>query len=435
MDLALAIGSSLAVAALPAALVALAARRWRIFRPLAFPLYVAALAAGLGVFSLFGLETSARLDTTLVWLLVLLAAIALVRLAALFYFDVYLHGRRGVRLPPLLPTVVTWGAFLAVGLAVLKAAVPGLPLTAFVTTSAVTSLILGLALQPILSNFFSGMVITLERPFRINDWIRLGDTEARVVAITWRTTHLRTRDNDTLIVPNSRIADQEILNFAYPHPMHMERIEVGVHYRTPPYRVEQALMDVAGRVDSVLEKPSPSVQLRSFDDSAVTYELRVWIADFTHKPRIASQLRSEIWEEFRRRGFTIPFPIRTLEIEPRAGALAALRDAADGAARAAPVGASLYVARGEDRGKSVELAQGTVTVGRSSQCELRLTAAQVSKEHFRIERQGDDLVLTDLESSHGTLVNGRRTERRVLQDLDRISIDETVIVFENPAHG
>jgi pSer/pThr/pTyr-binding forkhead associated (FHA) protein len=91
------------------------------------------------------------------------------------------------------------------------------------------------------------------------------------------------------------------------------------------------------------------------------------------------------------------------------------------------------VARGEDRGRSVEVGDAPVTVGRSSQCDLRLTAAQVSKEHFRVEVEGDDLVLIDLESSFGTQVNGQRTERRVLRDMDRISIGDTVIVFEDRA--
>lgn len=434
MELALAIGTSIAVAVVLLALVAFAQRRWRLLRSLAFPLYVAALAAGVKTFTLFGLETHAEIDSALTWLLVFLATIAVVRLVALFYFDLYLHGQRGVRLPPLLPTVVTWAAYVGAALAILKVAVPDLPLTALVTTSAVTSLILGLALQPILGNFFAGMVITLEKPFRINDWIRFGDTEARVVAITWRTTHLRTRDNDTLIVPNGRIADQEVLNYAYPHPMRLERVYVGVHYRTPPYRVKQALMDVAARVDGVLEKPSPSVYLHDFDESAIRYELRVWIEDIAHKPRIASHLKSEIWEEFRRRRFTIPFPIRTLEIEPRARTVELLREAAEATAATAVRG-SLYVARGDDRGLSVELGDGVVTVGRSGHCELRLTAPQVSKEHFRIERDGDDLVLTDLDSSHGTSVNGHPATRHVLRDLDRISIDDTVLVFEDAARG
>ena len=116
-------------------------------------------------------------------------------------------------------------------------------------------------------------------PFRINDWILVGDQEGRVTSITWRTTHLRTRDNDNLIFPNAKIAGETVLNYLYPHALHMERIYVGVHYRTPPYRVRAALVSAGGRVDGVLDKPHPQVYTFEFDDSAITYELRVWIND------------------------------------------------------------------------------------------------------------------------------------------------------------
>ena len=134
-------------------------------------------------------------------------------------------------------------------------AFPGLNIGPLLASGAVTSLVLGLALQPILGNFFSGLVISLERPFRIDDWIEYQGIEAKVVGITWRTTRLRTRDNDDLVVSNARIAQEDVKNFYYPHPLHMERIYVGVHYRTPPYRVKQALLRAAARVDKVLDKP------------------------------------------------------------------------------------------------------------------------------------------------------------------------------------
>ena len=92
-----------------------------------------------------------------------------------------------------------------------------------------------------------------------------------------------------------------------------------MHYRTPPYRVKQALLDAADRTEGVLEKPSPEVYLLDFGDSAILYELRIWIEDIAHRPRIGSHCRSEIWEEFRRQGITIPYPIRTLEFEGSGG--------------------------------------------------------------------------------------------------------------------
>ena len=186
-----------------------------------------------------------------------------------------------------------------------------------VATSAVTSLVLGLALQPILGNFFAGLVIAVERPFRINDWIKVNGIDGRVVDITWRTTHLRTRDNDNLVIPNGKLADERVLNFYYPHPMHLERVHVGADYRVPPYRVRRALLEAVTGVAGALDKPSPDVYVLSFDESAIRYELRVWIEDMAQSTRIASDLRARVWEELKKAGIRIPFPVRTLEIAPR----------------------------------------------------------------------------------------------------------------------
>lgn len=405
-------------------------RRLRIVERLAFPLKIATLVGGIKVFTLFDVSHSTDLDRFLTWALLFMLAILILRVAGLYFFDVHLHAHRGIRLPPLLPLVVMGLAYLVTALVTAKVIFPEWEMTALVATSAVTSLVLGLALQPILGNFFAGIVISLERPFRINDWILFDDTEGRVVDITWRTTHLRTRNNDNLVIPNSLIADQAILNYFYPHPLHLERICVGVHYRTPPYRVKQALLDVAERIDSVLEKPSPAVYLLEFGDSAITYELRVWIEDYAHKPRIVSHVKSEIWEEFRRRDIVIPFPIRTLEIEPRAKTLEVTRPRRVARDEDSPWPARLYVARGPDRGRGCHLHGQEVTVGRSTSCTFTVLEPRASGEHFRIEWQDGAYLLTDLESHNGTRINGERVESQVLRDFDRVEVGDTVIVFE-----
>ena len=433
MNLALAIAASVATVAVGLGLVMLLRRRLQLVERLSFPLTVAALAGGIKVFTLFDVGELAALDRTLTWALLFLLSVLILRVAGLYFFDVHLHTQRGIRLPPLLPPVVMGAIYLVTALITAKVIFPDWEATALVATSAVTSLVLGLALQPILGNFFAGIVISLERPFRINDWILFNDTEGRVVDITWRTTHLRTRDNDNLVIPNSEIANQSILNFYYPHPLHMERVYVGVHYRTPPYRVKQALMDVAARIDTVLEKPSPAVYLIDFGDSAITYELRIWIEDFSHKPRIVSHVKSEIWEEFRRRGITIPFPIRTLEMEPRVNTLRLARARKPREDQDLPQPARLYVARGQDRGRSCRLHGQPVAVGRSAACTMTLTEPHASKEHFKIEWEDGVYELTDQGSQNGTLINGERVESQVLRDFDRIEVGDTVIVFE--LHG
>ncbi len=450
----LALLGSAGVLALLVIAISFLRRRSFLVRQLTFPLVLAALAATLLVFGRLR-PGYAWLPAALSWTLLFLGLATILRLLAMFLFDVHLMGQRGVRLPPLLPAVAMTLVYLVTALVTLKLSFPGFDIGPLLATSAVTSLVLGLALQPILANFFAGLVISLERPFRINDWIRVGDhQEGRVVAITWRTTHLRTRDNDNIVIPNAKLADERVHNFYYPHPLHLERVRVPVHYKEPPYRVRRVLTDCAAGVPGTLDKPSPDVYVLAFEDSAVIYELRVWIDDVANSPRIGSDLRSRAWEELRKAGMSIPYPTRTLHLAPRpaarrprgqlpvasATAAAATAGQAEAAGQAtgqaattgqaeatggapapaaqplplplppqppaaasgvkgaqeeeAPAPAWLYVLEGPERGRSLALSGSPATVGRSRGCTLALKGApadRLGERQLRGDRPGQQL--------------------------------------------
>ena len=421
----LALLASLGAFALLVALVAWLQRKFFLVRQLAFPLYVGAAAAAVEVYSLLAPPDAGMSDGARAWILLFLGAVTVLRLLGLYFFDVHLRARTGFQLPPLLPAVTMFVVYLIAAFVTLRVVFPKLELGGLIATSAVTSLVLGLALQPILSNFFAGLVISIERPFRINDWIKVGDHEGRVAAITWRTTHLRTRENDNLVIPNSKLADERVVNFYYPHPMHLEKIKVGASYDVPPYRVRRALLEAIAGVPGVLDKPTPEVFLPRFDDSAIGYELRVWMDDVASAPRIASEVRGRIWEVFRKEGITMPYPIRTVEISRRPRPKEADADR--------PHPARLFVTDGIERGQSLDLngtGGGPVTVGRSRSCTLVLTEPNASKEHLRIAWEDGSWVATDQGSSFGTKVNGKPATRAELSPFDRISIGDTVMIFE-----
>lgn len=422
----LALLASLGTFALLVALVTWLQRRSFFVRQLAFPLYVAAAAAAVEVYALLAPPDAGAIERTRAWLLLFLGAVTVLRLLGLYFFDVHLRARTGFQLPPLLPAVTMFVVYLIAAFVTLRITFPKLGLGGLIATSAVTSLVLGLALQPILSNFFAGLVISVERPFRINDWIKVGDVEGRVVSITWRTTHLRTRENDNLVIPNSKLADERVMNYYYPHPMHLERIKVGAAYDAPPYRVRRALLESIVGVPGVLDKPTPEVFVPRFEDSSIGYELRIWLDDVANAPRIASEVRQRIWEVFRKEGITIPYPIRTLEIASRHRRKDAAEDRPD-----RPRPARLFVTDGTERGQSLDLDGETVTVGRSRTCNLVLTEPNASKEHLRIAWEDGAWVASDLGSSFGTRVNGRPATRAALSPFDRISIGDTVMIFES----
>ncbi len=419
---------SVAVLALLIATIAALRKRFFWVRQLAFPLYVAAGVATLEIFRLLQPAYQPEaVGRALGWAWLFLGLIAIFRLLGLYLFDVHLTAKRELRLPPLLPAVAMTLVYLITAFVTLRLSFPKLDVTALIATSAVTSLVLGLALQPILGNFFAGLVISIEKPYRIDDWIKVGEQEGRVAAITWRTTHLRTRDNDNLVIPNGKMADERVLNYHYPHPVHRVKVRVGVHCDEPPYRVRRALLDCPAGVPGILDKPAPDVLMLSFDASSILYELRAWIDDMAQEPRIASDLRARIWEELRREGIAIPYPIQTLEITrpPRP------RPEPEGAEAAGPRPARLYVAEGPERGRSLALdGAGAATVGRSRSCSLPLTDPNASKEHLRLSWEDGAWVMTDLGSSKGTRVNGKPAERAVLSPFDRIALGDTTLVFE-----
>jgi hypothetical protein len=181
------------------------------------------------------------------------------------------------------------------------------------------------------------------------------------------------------------------------------------------------LLECVPGVDGALEKPSPDVYVKEFADSAINYELRVWIKDIADVDRIKSELRSRIWESFKRHGISIPFPIRTLEFAPRP------KRPIDTAPT--PTG-RLFIAEGAGAGVSVALAERPVLVGRAASADMQVADAQVSKEHARIEWTGAGYAIADLGSSFGTLVNGIKVDRSDLRPMDRITIGGTVLVFE-----
>jgi small-conductance mechanosensitive channel len=275
------LAATLFAGGVPAALVYVALlalrRRHPLMRALGLPLSLVAFGLGVAIANVLGVGDMGRGGGVLVaisWFFVIVMVIrGVLRLRGPAETPV------GHRSAAAIAAVTRFFIYAISGATIVTVAFPDANVGPLLATSAVTSLVLGLALQPILTNFFAGVVISLERPFRINDWIQVGEHEGRVTQITWRTTSIRTRQNDTVILPNANMARETLTNYLYPHPLHMSRIYVGAHFLTPPHRVKAAMLAAADQVDGVLDRPSVEVYIHNFDESSITYELRAWIDD------------------------------------------------------------------------------------------------------------------------------------------------------------
>ncbi|PID27975.1 MAG: hypothetical protein CR982_04880 [Candidatus Cloacimonadota bacterium] len=214
-----------------------------------------------------------------------------------------------VKTPKIIHDIILLVIYIFVFFTILKAQL-GIDLTPIVTTSAVVSMVIGLALQDTLTNFIAGLMIHVEKPFNITDWVSINNTEGKVIEINWRTTKVLTFNNDFLIIPNNSIIKNEMVNYNFPSTRHVLPLNIGASYDAPPSKVKSVILDILKSCDDVLRFPNPIIRLTSYDDFSINYEIRVWIDDYGKKKLIEDSVLSKIWYAFNREGIKIPFPIR-----------------------------------------------------------------------------------------------------------------------------
>ncbi len=195
---------------------------------------------------------------------------------------------------------------------ILLAGIWDVDLGAALTALGVTSLVVSLALQDTLSGLASGMLLLGDQPFRAGDWISNGDTEGQVVDINWRTTTLRDRDGDLVIVPNSALASANIINYSAPEPLHRVVVPVQVAYVNPPTLAKAMLIDAARSVPGVLDDPAPGILVTQIDDPLMGYEVTMWVDDYAIVPRVQSDFGTLVWYQSHRHNVPLPSPAQDL---------------------------------------------------------------------------------------------------------------------------
>jgi len=190
----------------------------------------------------------------------------------------------------------------------------GFQLGALMAASAVLAVGIGFGLQNIAQNFISGVILLVEQPVRHGDFIKAGGVLGTVDDIGLRATHIITRDQVTIIVPNSALITAEVINHSRPTTNLRIRIGMGVAYGTDPGKVRDLLMQVAKDEPEVMQTPPPDVRLEDFGDSALSFALYCWIEQAKDDLRIGSQLRFAIDKAFRAAGIEMPFPQRDIHV-------------------------------------------------------------------------------------------------------------------------
>jgi small-conductance mechanosensitive channel len=178
---------------------------------------------------------------------------------------------------------------------------------------------IGLGLQNIVKDFVSGLVMVFERPVQVGDFVDFGQVKGTVARIGSRSTEIRTLDHVSIIVPNSRFLENEVINWSHGNPVSRIRLPVGVSYSSDPEKVREALLEACQEEKQILKAPAPQVFFTGFGDSALEFELVVWISQPSRQVLIRSDLFFAIEASLRRHHIEIPFPQRDLHI--RSGSL------------------------------------------------------------------------------------------------------------------
>lgn len=219
---------------------------------------------------------------------------------------------RFFQFPTILRDILLFIAFVIALMTILQQS--GANLVSLVTTSAVLTAVIGLALQQPIANMFAGLSLQLDRTIVIGDWIKIDERIGRIEKISFRATTITTRDDDMLTFPNAYFMQNAVLNYSRPTDRHRMWCEVGFAYRHPPNDVKKVLEESLRGCDGVLETPSPIAIVKAFGDSAVNYVVLYWIREFGQEVLIESNVRTRIWYAAQRAGLEIPFPIRTVHM-------------------------------------------------------------------------------------------------------------------------
>ena len=139
--------------------------------------------------------------------------------------------------------------------------------------TAVGAVVVGFALQNTLGNLFAGLAIQIEKPFRVGEWVRIADIDGLVSEITWRAVKVRTKSGNFVVVPNSKLAEDIIINYSEPTRDTRLEVMVGAHYDVPPNRVKAVILDGLKRDSSISTEREPEVTIADFAESASGFAL------------------------------------------------------------------------------------------------------------------------------------------------------------------
>lgn len=235
--------------------------------------------------------------------------------------------------PKILRDVIDFTLYALAAVPILKTQL-ALDLTGLVATSAVLSVVMGLALQETLGNLFAGLSLQLDRPFEVGHIIRIGTHSGRVVHIGWRSIRLATFRRELITLPNSMVAKELVQNFSEDQEPVGVDVELRISQDAPPNQVKTVLLDVMREIPQILVEPAPLARTLSYDESCIRYMARFFLADYALADAVKEDLHTRLWYRLRRENIEIPYPQRTVHVRQEAARTELSEDTVRGLLRA-----------------------------------------------------------------------------------------------------
>lgn len=231
-------------------------------------------------------------------------------------FDFAFRLRRGYEAPTLVRNIFTLVAFTILFVLAFKSLYDDVNLGALFTTSAIFGVIIGLALQDTLGNFFAGISLHADRPFQVGDVIVVGDKKNTgvVEGITWRAIKIRTFQNHIVLVSNSNAA-KEAIEVCPRENLNARLVFFSTLYTDSPAKTIHVAREAVRDADNVSPKITPIVRIRDLGESAIDWEIKYWLEDYAKYNDTDALVRQRVWYALRRSGLTFAFPTRTLHLE------------------------------------------------------------------------------------------------------------------------
>ena len=408
----------------------------RVVRNLVLP----ALAAMLFVTEVWQVapdQTASRVVRTLFWVSLLVGLLTLTN-------DALFGGRHQASMRERVPKLfrdLARVTLVSIGAALIYQHVWQQEIGGALTALGLGSIVVGLALQEPLGNIVSGLMLLLERPLAIGDWIIADGTTGKVIEINWRSVHIESILHEMRIIPNVVLYKESFSNLSRPTEARTDTYDIGFSYDHPPNVVKEAMLGILRTTPGVITDPAPEVHTLNYGDFSISYRMYFTVARQEDVLPVRDAILSRIWYVARRESLQIPFPIQ-MEYSPsespslpqptveelldRFPRYRHVRDAMLQSPPGQPAGAFVAGQPAPSVARIVTYAAGEVIQARGAAVDRFELIAEGSVDLLSLDAEGAEVVVASLGPGdfHGdaTASAGRPSDFRVVARTDAVEV-------------